>query len=453
MIYFFSISIMAIVILSLKLFEGTSTLNQKLECLAIAPAIISILLVFPLITLNTFGGYDRVSYKIFFYTLIGSLLIIRRQYLYKNLSFLFCKLKILNKKEFLILLIFFLGLLGIILRTYSKQIWDGDGQGIWATRGLEWAILGKIQYTEPIIHNFKTWLNYPIFPSLIITSSILMWDLPQAYSANIYDFLPTLGLIFSFIYFVSLYESNFIRCIILGSLLAYLPRPLFTMVGSAYADLWVTYLFTLSLVILWKNEFLQSKGSNTFLAITLSLLSISKSEGIFRAGLLLLPFIFLDKRIKNWGTIITTTGLIYLIIKLMNPSPINYNHYLSDIKISGTMLIDRFIIVMKALGYSLVGTSKNIFKLDWPAFIGISLYSLLFFKVNSKEKKLLFALIFLAFSFNIAPLWLAPIPGKIFNDPLTISGAILVRLNGQVFALFVILGFIDYFKRPRPQIH
>lgn len=447
MTYLFFLGIFTLIFLSLRNYSDTKPNAILLECM-LSPAVFAIILILPALILSPFSLLKPIPYKIGLTATLTILVLLRKATILGNVVALKQSGLKLSKDKTSILVILFLAILGIILRTYSKEVFDGDGLRVWAFRGMEWANLGEIGYTETTSFYLKTWINYPLFPSLLSTSSILIWDnIPQLYAANIFDCLPIIGLLFSTCFFVSLFHKNITKALIIGACIAYFPRMFHSMAGSSYADLWVVYLFTALFSLLWSLKLDEGIISYWKIVLISALLAVSKSEGLFRAYLLLIPFICFRFKNKKELLLLIAPASAYFFLKSLNPTTIQYQHYLSEISLDPRNLIDRFPIVFESLYLSFLGTEKSVLKADWPVLVMGGSFSLCMnLKKHTTEVLLLLLLIVLNIGFNIAPFWIAPIPGVIFNDPKLISEGILIRLNSQVYFLFMVLIFLRSFK-------
>ena len=415
---------------SLKLIINHNTIL----CLALTIPIGEILLVLSLVpTFILTDSNKSMIYQVTLSVLIiamGIFAIIRKKELHN----------ITETNQYLLTLLA-LSTIGIVLRCYSKEIWDGDGMGIWASRGLEWARTGRLQYTEQTLLHFKTWINYPIFHSLKATSSILIFkSQPALFSSNLFDIFSSLGLITSSFYLISIYTSKNNNIIVLGLLFAFSCRTFHSIIGSFYSDTSLTYYHLLAFSILWKQQVLKQSKFNWWVMLPISLLCFSKNEGIFRAIILLGTFLLYSENKKKIALIMILLIPVQKTFKLLNPSEISYEHYLSDISISLDILVTRSILIGKAMLLSLFRLESNFFKSP-VFFLNTGAILALIFNNWTKEIRILLSLYLLNISFNCAPLILTSIDGDVFNNVDMIANQIFNRLNMQFFFIPTLIIF------------
>ncbi|MGB0452412.1 MAG: hypothetical protein ACPGJV_01755 [Bacteriovoracaceae bacterium] len=346
------------------------------------------------------------------------------------------KSSFLKEKQSRVLLLFLvLTFLGLGVSALSKEIWPGDGMGIWASRALEWYHHQGFQFTEFTLGRLDYWLGYPIFHSLNMWIVGAIVPGPFSISCNSFDFIPFLSMAFLAIGLFRELKFNFKHSIILGLFLGFAPRAVLNMIGSGYADPlqgWMIasiYTFLIVWMIRPSNELKLYLGGATFYC------PMVKNEGFFRAIFFYVSsFSFtksLKKTLKFTWPYLLIAALSLILVKVFNPAPKNFVPYLNEMNLEKA--IKRIPLIIEAIGITFFDLKHGV-KAFWLPnlllFVLIPFTPL--FKKSFRSLYIYTCCVFaINFAFNIAPLILTSLEGDVFNNPQSIAMGIFSRLFYQ----------------------
>lgn len=342
-------------------------------------------------------------------------------------------------------------LMGVLLSSYSRELWPGDGMGIWSTRALEWRTHQSLVLTEFTTKTLSYWLGYPIFHSLNLLFSSILFSVPFAYSVNALDFIPYVSVVFLAQHFFRHFNLNLRISTILSVLVAFGHRNFLNMIGSAYADPTIAYLSALIFVALTTFDCAKKRNHFKLLLVSLFYCALIKNEGVYRSLILVIPgiIIFLQElRIAKKVTLLLAPGLGVICAKVFNSSATAIVPYVDEMSLTLDVIVARIPIVFDGFAYMIWDLRYGFFKSSW-APVCLVLISSLILNLNStlsgslKLRKItIFVIVFIFANsvFNFAPLLLTNLEGEVFNLPEMIGGDILQRLFYQ--SLFPVMMFI-----------
>jgi len=336
-------------------------------------------------------------------------------------------------------------LIGFISRSHVTPIWPGDGMGQWAFKALEFKYHESLSYSEDIQIRLNTWLNYPLLHTIEQLVNMIILPVPHAYSVKAFDSFYIIGNIFCVFAFLGFFKFNF-RKRLLGSFVAiFAPRELIDMVISGYAEMGLSYFLLLSVTLL----FIKNKNHKLFIVsgIALGMLSITKSEGIFRAIIIVLSYLIWTR--KEWKKNILAMGYLILplfalvvINKLSLPVKSAYTPYTSEMKFS--YFLTRYKYAFLSFYYSIIYSVQGVFKCFWPLSLLIYLKFGLkkLFKIGLDAEFIFYLTLIIGGNllFNLLPAWIAPLKVDYrMALPENFAKLAMMRLNLQVAPVLSLL--------------